>query len=121
MNKPKDPCDTCPIQAGMCDIENDPCLQKLKYMQSLIDESMERTHDILIIRRRRSFEQAEDDDSKVELNEGYEFETDAPIPEIADGLAKMAIEMDKMEELGENGGLGFITLITEFYNKLKNE
>lgn len=128
-----DPCENCPQNANAfnlaagdgCDYENDPCQEKLQYMNAMaelqdkIDEASKRTHTILVIKRKRSFDPAEDDDSKVELNEGYEFEADAPIPEIADGIAKMAIEMDKMPELDKDSGMMFLTLIAQFYKKLK--
>ena len=91
----------------------------LDAIANAIDEASIRTHNILVVKRRRSFDVKSDDDSKVELNEGYDFEVDAPIAEIADGLAKMAIEMDKMTELGEEAGGAFIQLVAEFYKKLK--
>lgn len=117
----EDPCEKCPLKVDCVN----SCKEKVAYEATLdkldadIDEASVRTHEILVIKSRRSFDVKPDDNSKVELNEGYEFETNAPIPEIADGLAKMAIEMDKMTELGENAGTMFLTLIAEFYKKLK--
>lgn len=56
----------------------------------------------------------------VELNEGYEFETNGALPEIADGIAKMANELDKMKELGENAGSYFLQLVSDYYSRTKN-
>ena len=121
-----DPCTDCEgYQTGSCDVENDPCQQKLQYMNAVaelddkINKAAVRTHDILVIKARRSFDVKPDDTSKVELNEGYEFVVNAAVPEIADGIAKMAIEMDKMKDLGEDAGMMFLTLCAEFYKKLK--
>lgn len=55
----------------------------------------------------------------LDLNEGYTYQVNSTIPELADGLAKMAVEMDKDKSLGEQGGGGFLTLIGQYYNKLK--
>lgn len=131
----KNPCNTCILS----DIWASSCAEREAYeiavaeaqdnareahvdldaLADAIDEASIRTHTILVIKRRRSFDVKSDDDSKVELNEGYDFDVDAPIAEIADGLAKMAIEMDKMIDLGEEAGGAFIQLIAEFYKKLK--
>lgn len=55
----------------------------------------------------------------VELNEGYEYEINGSIPQLADGIAKMLIQMDKDKDFGKKGGNAFLTLITEYYNKNK--
>jgi len=57
----------------------------------------------------------------VTLNEGYTFEVDGALPQLADGIAKMALEMDRDTSFGINGGSAFLTLIDQFYNKLKSE
>lgn len=54
----------------------------------------------------------------AELNEGYEFEVNGAIPEIADGIAKMAKEMEN-NGFGENSGDYFVELIAQYYRKLK--
>ena len=56
----------------------------------------------------------------VELNEGYTFEVSGSIPQLADGIAKMAIEMDKDPEMGERGGGAFIALIMQYYESLNS-
>lgn len=124
MEELKDPCIGCLLE-GKCNPEEGPCEFKEDYnnkvaqLNKQIEEASVRTHEILVIKRKRSFDPAENDDSKVELNEGYEFKVDAAIPEIADGIAKMAIEMDKMPELDKDSGMMFLTLIAQFYKKLK--
>lgn len=55
----------------------------------------------------------------LELNNGYEFNVDSTLPEVADGLSKMAIELDKDKSLGENAGSYFLKLVLDFYNKNK--
>ena len=75
------------------------------------DSEMKET-EILKICRLQSFIPTEDG---IELNEGYTFATNAPIPEIADGIAKMAIEIDKMKDIGEGAGAAFISLIQEYF------
>lgn len=54
----------------------------------------------------------------MELNEGYQFELDGSIPQVADGIAKMAFEMDRDNDFGIKGGGAFIALIAEYYKKL---
>ena len=61
-----------------------------------------------------------DDHSGIELNLGYEFDVDGPLPEVADGIAKMAKELNHMEGLPENSGAYFIELIRQFYEKEVN-
>lgn len=63
-------------------------------------------------------EQLTPDEKGVELNEGYEFEVNGALPQLADGIAKMAYEMDKDQEFGTKGGGAFLALIAEYYKKL---
>lgn len=51
----------------------------------------------------------------VEINGGYEYDLNGNLAEVADGLAKLAIEMDKDKSMGDNAGGYFITLISQFY------
>jgi|LGVE01.1.fsa_nt_gb hypothetical protein len=60
-------------------------------------------------------------DDGVALNEGYEFAFEGAIPELAHGIANLALLMDEDEELGDLGGGVLITLASEFYHKLKSE
>jgi len=58
-------------------------------------------------------------DEGMELNEGYRFEINGSIPEVADGIAKMAAEMDMEPTFGDNGGGAFVALIVQYYNALR--
>lgn len=58
-----------------------------------------------------------DNDEGMELNEGYEFEVDGAIPEIADGIAKLAVELPK-NGFGEGSDKMFIGLINNYFNLL---
>jgi len=64
-------------------------------------------------------EQLTPSEDGVELNEGYQFEINGPIPQLADGIAKMAFEMDKDSDLGIKGGGAFLALIAEYYQRLR--
>ena len=56
----------------------------------------------------------------VELNEGYKYEVDGTLPQLADSIAKLAIELDKEPEtFSDNAGGLFVSLIVQFYDKLK--
>lgn len=56
----------------------------------------------------------------VELNEGYEFEVNGAIPQLADGIAKMLFEMDRdIESFGSDAGGAFLALIQQYYEMLK--
>ena len=70
---------------------------------------------ILTIKTMPKLEVAED--KGVTINDGYAFEVNGALPEIADGIAKLAFEMPK-NGFGENSGKYFITLIGQYYTKL---
>lgn len=55
----------------------------------------------------------------VELNEGYRYSVDGSLPQLADSLAKLFLEMDKDENLGENSGSVFLEILVDYYHKLK--
>lgn len=74
-----------------------------------------RTQNILIIKAK---ELLTPNDEGIELNEGYEYELNGALPQIADGFAKMLVELDKDNK---NIGGGFLTLIEQYYIKLKAE
>lgn len=78
--------------------------------------SVERTKTILVV---KVIEKLEPEDDGVTLNEGYQYEVDGAFPQIADGLAKMFIELDKDASLGENAGGALLTLVNEYYTKLR--
>lgn len=85
-----------------------------KSVDEIVDEAIakesKRTKTILVV---KSLEVLEPKEEGMELNVGYEFEVDGPLPEVADGIAKMAKELDKMQ--GENAGAYFVELIRQFY------
>lgn len=57
----------------------------------------------------------------VFLNEGYSYELDGSIPQIADSIAKLAIQLDLDTTLGDNAGQMFINLIEQYYIKTTQE
>lgn len=73
-----------------------------------------RSHKILTI---NVIEKLIPDKDGINLNEGYEYEINGSLPQVADGIAKMLIEMDKDKDFGERAGSVFLTLIQEYYNK----
>lgn len=77
---------------------------------------VERTNTILTI---KAIEQLNPGEDGVELNEGYQFIVNGPIPQLADGLAKMIFEMNQQEDLGQGAGEGFLSLIVQYYERLK--
>ena len=53
----------------------------------------------------------------VELNQGYEFDVNTSIPELADAIAKFAKELPN-NGFGDGSDRYFITLISQYYSKL---
>lgn len=53
----------------------------------------------------------------VEINQGYEFDVNTSLPELADGIAKFAKELPK-NGFGETSGRYFIQLISQYFDKL---
>lgn len=51
------------------------------------------------------------------LNDGYEFEVNGAIPEIADGIAKFAKELPK-NGFGKGSDSYFITMINQYFSKI---
>ena len=74
------------------------------------------TKTLLVIKSRPKLSVA-DDDSGMELNDGYEFEVNGALPEVADGIAKFAHELE-VNGFGENAGRYFIGLIAQYFDKL---
>lgn len=73
---------------------------------------------LLVIKSRPKLSVSEDENG-IELNDGYEFELDGAIPEVADAIAKFATELPN-NGLGPDSGSYFITLISEYYKKLSS-
>ena len=67
----------------------------------------------------RAIEKLDPTEEGMELNEGYQYEVNGSIPQLADSIAKMAIEMDKSKDLGEAAGGAFLELVNQYYQKLK--
>ena len=71
---------------------------------------------ILVIKARPKLT-VDDNDEGMELNDGYEFEVNGALPEIADGIAKFALELPK-NNFGEGSDTFFIQLVNEYFKKL---
>lgn len=115
----ENPCDNCPgMHTDECDYYRNPCDKKKEYDKAcaVIDDAFntksQRKKTLLVV---RSLEELNPTEEGVELNVGYEFDVDGPLPEVADGIAKMAKELDKMQP--NNAGAYFIELINQFYKK----
>lgn len=72
---------------------------------------------ILVIKSRPRYEGSEEG---VELNDGYEFEANGALPEIADGIAKFAKELEN-NGFGENSGKYFVNLVNQYFDKLNEK
>ena len=87
-------------------------------LKAIDNENAQNLKTILVIKSKPKLSLDENDD--VTLNEGYEFEVDAAIPEIADAIAKFALELPKNGQ-GENSDTGFIQYINLFFSQLKEQ
>lgn len=94
--------------------------EQIKAINELIekDEGM-KPHTILTIKRKPKLTVTEDE-TGLELNDGYDFEVDAAVPEIADGIAKFAKELPN-NGFGKDSDRYFIHLICEYFNKLNEQ
>ena len=88
-----------------------PDIENLKNM-----DPISRTKTILEV---KVIEKLTPEDDGVDLNEGYEYNLNGSIPQVADGLAKMFIEMDKQTDMGQDAGGAVLNLIQQYYLKLK--
>lgn len=86
-----------------------------KEIEKLIPETKEKT--ILVIKTKITPKIVDDG---IELNDGYNFEVNGALPEIADGIAKMAKELPA-NGFGEGSDKYFITLIQQYFDKVKGE
>ena len=85
-------------------------------LEKIIEENQLKAKTILVIKSRPKLT-IDEAETGIELNEGYEFDVDGALPEIADGIAKLAAELEP-NGFGENSGSYFISLINEYYKKL---
>lgn len=120
MEAPKYPCIDCFHRGELCKVDcgdyqdyleaEDNYKKACEVVEETIEKEGKRTKTLLVV---RSLEVLKPQEEGVELNVGYEFDVDGPLPEVADGIAKMAKELDKIQ--GENAGAYFIELIRQFY------
>lgn len=120
----RDPCRNCSNKKyADCLSNHYTCQDKVEYEYNLDKvpyEPNKRIYTILTISRKRELEaRTVKEGQELDINEGYDYEVNSSLPEIADGIAKMALEFDKMEDLGENAGSYFLQLIVDFYGQLK--
>lgn len=88
---------------------------EVKQMQEIIDATDEnKTSNLLVIKTKNKLKATK---KGVEINQGYEFEVDGAMPEIADAIAKFAKELPK-NGFGEHSDTYFITLIKQYFDKL---
>jgi len=66
----------------------------------------------------KTFPHLDETDEGILLNDGYAFDVNGALPEIADGIVKFALELPA-NDFGEGSDKFFIQLINEFYNKAK--
>ena len=90
--------------------------KNVKVYQAIIDESKDifTPKTILTIKTRPNLKATK---KGAELNDGYDFEVNGALPEIADGIAKFARELPK-NGFGKGSDGYFITLINEYFKKL---
>lgn len=60
-----------------------------------------------------------EDESGIELNDGYNYTLNAALPEIADAIAKFAAELPN-QGMGNNSDSYFIHLLNEYFHMLSS-
>ena len=88
-------------------------------VEKALEEAQVAGETILTIKTRPLTKIAEDE-SGVELNEGYDFEVNGAIPQLADAIVKLALAMPD-NGFGKGSDKGFIVLINEFFNRARQE
>lgn len=86
-------------------------------LEKIINENQAKGETILVITTRPILDTTEDG---VNINDGFDFVVNGAIPQLADAIAKLALELPK-NGFGENSDNGFIMYITEFYHRLKEQ
>lgn len=63
------------------------------------------------------------DEEGLNLNEGYDYAVNGPLAQVADGLAKLLIELDKESMTRDNTktGEGLLVVLTEYYKLYSSE
>lgn len=89
--------------------------QEKKNINKNFNDNM-KTETIFIIRRRPLLKVA-NNGKGMELNEGYDYELNSALPELADAIAKFAIELPK-QGIGKDSDKYFIQLINNYFSRL---
>lgn len=71
---------------------------------------------ILVVKRKPKLNVSKNGNN-VELNEGYEYDVNSSIPEIADSIAKFAKELPH-QGMGVGSDKYFLDLINQYFGKL---
>lgn len=87
-------------------------------IEKMLEDYQPKGETILTITTKPKIEVTEEAEG-VMINEGYDFNVNGAIPQLADAIAKLAVELPK-NGFGENSDDGFIHYINLFYSKLKN-
>lgn len=88
-------------------------------VETFANEYQFQPHTILTIARKPKLT-VSDDETGMELNDGYDFTMDAALPEVADAIAKFAKELPN-NGFGETSDTYFMHLVNEYFLKLKEE
>lgn len=88
-------------------------------IEKMLEDYQPKGETILTIITKPKLEVTEEADG-VMINEGYDFKVSGAIPQLADAIAKLAIELPK-NGFGKDSDDGFIHYINWFYSQLKNQ
>lgn len=80
------------------------------------EQATKRAKTLLMIRTKPVFNTNEDG---MELNDGYDFDMNGALPEIADAIAKFAYALDS-NGFDKGSGAYFVRLISSYFDKLSN-
>lgn len=89
--------------------------QEKEKLNKLANDNI-KSETILVIKRRPQLK-VTNNQKGMELNEGYDYELNSPLPELADAIAKFAVELPK-QGIGEGSDKYFIQLINEYFTRL---
>lgn len=90
-----------------------------EYLNKLFDEDNQLKPETIFVIHRRPKLQVSDDEQGMELNEGYDYYLNSPLPELADAIAKFAVELPN-QGMGEGSDKYFVQLINEYLNRLSS-
>lgn len=86
--------------------------------KKVLEENQLKPETIFVINRRPNLTESEDGKG-IELNDGYDYSLNSPLPELADAIAKFAMELPK-QNIGEGSDKYFIQLVNEYFNRLSS-